>query len=612
MPQIRGEQIVDESITNSDIKDGTITGADIADNAISSSKIDTRFKEPVTAEVDLPILNNTVNDIRLVSDLSTFFFWDGEAWKRIELAGSVISNWTSYTPTFQGFGTPTNVDCRWRRVGTNMEIKGEFNSGTPTAVEGRIYLPSGYTTPSDIATITMVGSLAVGGVFSSNTNFYVLAEPNKNYLTFGYVNATSDALTKRMPNAWASTYRHSLTASVPISGWTSSTNLVTEVTEYASNSSSTNADDLTSFVNEEDGSVGVIGTTALTAVRRKRIRFKTPITNRDLIYIELFDPLGDKWIAGDVRYGGSSPICNHYQYASASGGITYSAVAGSDTDLDINFHTYPYGATSTEWNNAAYLGGKWRVRKVANGNNSQSIPSGIYESKSNANGYYIKFIDGTLMQWVNRLGSTTGQVTKTFNITWPVPFSDTNYTMTHSFYENTSGTGVYNTGNGLEKTTTGMSYAMYTSSDTTTVCYADFFAVGKWNNALQVYSPGALTGVTIEESDSNSNGAYIKLSDGTLIQYGTATVDFSLDTWTVANLNIGTYGWSYYTLSKGPFTLPTSFIDGNYSISAIGGSNQRIVQQSTLNTTGFTLVWHNYAATSSVTSIKWFAIGKWK
>jgi hypothetical protein len=56
---------------------------------------------------------------------------------------------------------------------------------------------------------------------------------------------------------------------------------------------------------------------------------------------------------------------------------------------------------------------------VVDGN---SNPWGI-ESGSNANGSWMKFPDGTLMQWIPQLTGTTGDVTWTF----PVPFFNTAY-----------------------------------------------------------------------------------------------------------------------------------------------------------------------------------------
>ena len=51
----------------------------------------------------------------------------------------------SYTPTFQGFGTVSNVDFTYRQEGDSIVIQGFFTSGTPTATEAQISLPNGYT-----------------------------------------------------------------------------------------------------------------------------------------------------------------------------------------------------------------------------------------------------------------------------------------------------------------------------------------------------------------------------------------------------------------------------------------------------------------------------------
>lgn len=45
----------------------------------------------------------------------------------------VITAWKEFTPTFNGFGTVTNVKAFWRRVGKNLEVYGRGTSGTPTA-----------------------------------------------------------------------------------------------------------------------------------------------------------------------------------------------------------------------------------------------------------------------------------------------------------------------------------------------------------------------------------------------------------------------------------------------------------------------------------------------
>lgn len=53
------------------------------------------------------------------------------------------TNWQSYTPTFVGFGTVTNISISWRRVGDSIEIQGAFETGTPNASTATFTLPPG-------------------------------------------------------------------------------------------------------------------------------------------------------------------------------------------------------------------------------------------------------------------------------------------------------------------------------------------------------------------------------------------------------------------------------------------------------------------------------------
>jgi hypothetical protein len=50
---------------------------------------------------------------------------------------------TSYTPTFNGFGTCTLIDFKYSRVGTRLKVFGVFKTGTPTSATGKVSLPSG-------------------------------------------------------------------------------------------------------------------------------------------------------------------------------------------------------------------------------------------------------------------------------------------------------------------------------------------------------------------------------------------------------------------------------------------------------------------------------------
>lgn len=81
--------------------------------------------------------------------------------------GSPITDWTAYTPTIVGFGTPTNTSFKWRRVGDSIQIEGVFTTGTSTAVLGTFTLPNGSvidTTKIDVTTGNFFGE----AILSSN------------------------------------------------------------------------------------------------------------------------------------------------------------------------------------------------------------------------------------------------------------------------------------------------------------------------------------------------------------------------------------------------------------------------------------------------------------
>lgn len=118
--------------------------------------------------------------------------------RRVEFAdvikidtSSLITAWQSYTPTFTGFGTVTVSSFWWRRVKDSIEIRGNFISGTPTAVEARISLPSGLTSDgSKLSTLNTSGYFTVG-ISSSSHGGFMLMEPSVGYVTFGSHSAFS-------------------------------------------------------------------------------------------------------------------------------------------------------------------------------------------------------------------------------------------------------------------------------------------------------------------------------------------------------------------------------------------------------------------------------------
>jgi hypothetical protein len=138
--------------------------------------------------------------------------------------GAPVTNWSSYTPTFNGVGTPTSVDVWYRRVGDQIEVMGKFTTGTVTAAEARVSLPSGLTSDTTkIASIRLVGDWALGTTFGGNIKPTVLIESGVSYFTFGFDTATQAGLTKQNGNAlFATGQTVAFHAKAPVSGWSSS------------------------------------------------------------------------------------------------------------------------------------------------------------------------------------------------------------------------------------------------------------------------------------------------------------------------------------------------------------------------------------------------------
>lgn len=133
-------------------------------------------------------------------------------------------DWRSYTPTFTGFGTPTNVECQEKRDGADNLIRCKFTPGTTTPTEARVSLPTGLVA----AGTSIIPSIQVAGDWTGTTGIpagpVVLIEPGVAYVTFGYMNATYSGLFKQNANNMTGSSPLSFTARVPISGWTGNQN----------------------------------------------------------------------------------------------------------------------------------------------------------------------------------------------------------------------------------------------------------------------------------------------------------------------------------------------------------------------------------------------------
>lgn len=111
---------------------------------------------------------------------------------------SQFGDWTSYTPTFTGFGTVTVQNFKYRTAPNGVEIEGRWTLGTTTATEARVSLPNVCAaSASDYVTLESAG---FGIIQINGRSLAPLIEPSVSYLTFGGIEASIPAIQKRNGN----------------------------------------------------------------------------------------------------------------------------------------------------------------------------------------------------------------------------------------------------------------------------------------------------------------------------------------------------------------------------------------------------------------------------
>jgi hypothetical protein len=143
---------------------------------------------------------------------------------QITTMGPAVSDWTSYTPTFTGFGTVSGTAVQYRRVGDTLEVKGSVTTGTVTGTQAQMTLPSGLSTDTTkIGTGFLIGKAAQATSSATLFSFGVLSSAST-YITWGQQGSTSSELTAGNGNAvFASATNLSFFFSLPVSGWSSNT-----------------------------------------------------------------------------------------------------------------------------------------------------------------------------------------------------------------------------------------------------------------------------------------------------------------------------------------------------------------------------------------------------
>ncbi len=296
----------------------------------------------------------------------------------------------SYVPTIGATTTPptkgtTSIDiAKWRRVGGNAEfyynylqsVAGSAGSGTylftlpPNMSVDISQLPGGINQPVGICSLSNNADDVTDA--SMNGQVWINSLGQIYFTAINVTNATNSI------GGWGSTayalsgaiVRIKAHFTVPIAQFTTDINLRSQVTEYAYNTSTTAANDTTSFGYGIGG--GLFPNITSAGVNySKRVRFLTPSQPGDLPEFEIFDPGAPVWIKGGLR-GFNFVVANTNAY-----GVRVVPVNGSTTDFDVVFqgggasaaNAATYGANGNDlFSNYFAAGWKYRLKRVSNGN----------------------------------------------------------------------------------------------------------------------------------------------------------------------------------------------------------------------------------------------------
>ena len=104
----------------------------------------------------------------------------------LESQDEIFTDWNDYTPTLSGSNSPGNISFKWRRVGSEMEIRGIFELGSTTNSDPATFsLPSGYAL--DITDLT--GSISSFGDYQYiDDNFYITDNSRSGVLVYDGTN----------------------------------------------------------------------------------------------------------------------------------------------------------------------------------------------------------------------------------------------------------------------------------------------------------------------------------------------------------------------------------------------------------------------------------------
>jgi hypothetical protein len=299
----------------------------------------------------------------------------------IQPQGAIVSPTLTdltFTPA-AGFGTVANTHYSYQRLGNVMRGRLVWRNGTVAASSADVTLPTGIAIDSalmpSLSDKVIIGrwyaAKNAAGSTTDDTNsgpvFYGgSALATKLYLTNDTLSGawTSDTVTDLMSSSDYVTVEFE----IPVAAWAgTSANLAQNDVEYAYNSSTTDANDTTSFGYGPAGAVFP----NFTAFRSKTVQFPTPIQPTDQIVLQYTYGTSSVWTDVGQSSFGISPLITQN---SATYGIGWRWASGNNQIIvDFGAYRYPggatYGAAGSAWsdvdNDSSY---RWRVKKISGGN----------------------------------------------------------------------------------------------------------------------------------------------------------------------------------------------------------------------------------------------------
>ncbi len=368
------------SVTISQITASTMFTVDASLNADqtvditagANSKYTVIFQNPssylstITLKTGVTYVLNPMNTLMLS--------YDGTQWEIINSpSGAAIGNWTSYTLAIKDdtetsviSASPGNATAKYRRVGSNCEVSFTYYHTTTVGTAGtnryHICLPPGL-----LIDLTQMSSRSGGN--SGQAVGKANGDIGGGTLTAFDV-CVGDVITGCglwFPDLFRSGGTFAMnttflgisgTFSVPIQGWGSNINLVSDFTEYVYNTQSgINTNGTSATYAQGPAGANIVANTAQTYYD---VLFLTPVKSTDEVLIDICE--GGFWALSQNRlpYGTEG--------ASINRGIR--GIWVSSTVYRVYFSTYSEGLNP--WSVFAAL--KWRVRKISNGNFAE-VPS---------------------------------------------------------------------------------------------------------------------------------------------------------------------------------------------------------------------------------------------